>query len=216
MDEYNQWQPHGVCLVQQLVNTRFIAQEVMEITYYANMMTKINEYCRNHFSVIPRVKDQTVTADSLSPLFKLLKKNVEKWDDNDGDLLLQYLGNVASVDALNSTYSAIEMYCELLAKLVIFYVRRPDIKAKVDPELVIFDITADGLDLSTYCAQLASYVHPAHLGPMPAAVNPGPIATVFPMPNLSGAHHFISWMRDTVPGLRVTLQPDAPGGILIY
>jgi sensor histidine kinase YesM len=60
--------------VQQLVNTRFVTAEVMGISYYSEMMAKIAEYFRVHFSVILRLKDQTVTADSLSPLFTLLKK----------------------------------------------------------------------------------------------------------------------------------------------
>lgn len=216
LEQYDRWQPQEVCLVQQLVNSRFISAAVMDIPYYAEMMVKLNDYCRTHFAVIPRLKDQTVTADSLSPVYKLLKKNVEKWNDADGELLLQYLGNVAKIDALKSTHIAIEKYCELLAKLVVFYQRRPDIKAKVDPELVIFDITSDDLDVEIYSNQLATYVLPPHFGPMPVATNPGPIGTVFAMPNLAAANHFIGWMMETVPALRATLQPGAPGGVLIY
>lgn len=188
----------------------------MAISYYAEMMAKIAEYCHARFSTVPRLKDQTVTADSLSPLFKLLKKNVEKWDDADSDLLLQYLGNVARVDAMQSTTSAIDSYCELLQKLSAFYARRPDIKAKVDPELVIFDLSSVGLNQSAYITQLAIYALPPHFGSMPPAVNPGPIGTVFAMPNLPAANHFIGWMMGTVPALRATLQPAAPGGVLIY
>ena len=216
IEDYNHWQPQEVCLVQQLVNTRFISAEVMNIPQYAEMMAKIADYCRIHFSTVPRLKDQTVTADSLSPLFKLLRKKVEKWDDADGDLLLKYIGNVAKVNASESTPAAIEKYCELLAKLAAFYVRRPDIKAKVDPELVIFDITSTSLNMVTYTTQLAAYALPVHFGPMPANINPGPVGFVFPMPNLAAADHFIGWMIGTVPGLRATLQPGAPGGILIY
>lgn len=216
IDDYDRWQPQEVCLVQQLVNARFVSAEVLNIPYYAKMMAKIAEYCNFHFSSIPRLKDQTVTADSLSPLFRLLKKNVEKWDDADGDLLLQYIGNVAKVDVRTSTPGAIEKYCELLAKLAAFYLRRPDIKAKVDPELVIFDVTAAGVNINTYNVQLAAYALPAHFGPMPAHINPGPVGIVFPMPNLAAANHFIGCMMGTVPSLRATLQPGAPGGILIY
>lgn len=216
LEEFDQWQPQEVCLVQQLVNTRFVSQEVMEISYYSEMMAKIAEYCHVHFSTVPRLKDQTVTADSLSPLFKLLKKKVGKWNDADGDLLLQYLGNVARVDALQSSAPAVEKYCALLEKLAAFYLRRPDIKAKVDPEIVIFDLSAVSLSLPTYLAQLAAYVLPPHFGPMPPAVNPGPIGTVFSMPNLPAANHFIGWMMALVPALRATLQPAAPGGVLIY
>lgn len=86
----------------------------------------------------------------------------------------------------------------------------------MDPELVIFDRSNVGLHQSTYIAQLAIYVLPPHFGPMPPAVNPGPIGTVFAMPNLPAANHFIGWMMSTVPALRATLQPAAPGGVLIY
>lgn len=216
LEECDRWQPHEICLVHELVNTRFVSTEVMAISYYAEMMAKIAEYRHSHLSTVPRLKDQTVTADSLSPLFKLLRKKVEKWDDADGDLLLQYLGNVARVDALQSTASAIDSYCKLLHKLSAFYVRRPDIKAKVDPEIVIFDLSNVGLDLATYIAQLDIYALPPHFGPMPPAVNPGPIGTVFAMPALPAANHFIGWMMGTVPALRATLQPAAPGGVLIY
>lgn len=216
LEEFDRWHPHEVCLVQQLVNSRFVSAKVMEISYYADMMTKIAEYCRVHFSSVPRLKDQTVVADSLSPLFKLLKKRVDKWNDADGDLLLQYLGNVARVDALKSTPTAVEKYCELLSMLSVFYLRRPDIKAKVDPEIVIFDLSNVGHNLPTYLAQLATYCLPTHFGPMPPPANPGSVATVFAMPNLPAANHFIGWMMEAVPGLRATLSPAAPGGVLIY
>lgn len=216
IDEYDQWQPHEVCLVQQLVNTRFIASEVLAIPHYANMMAKIAEYCQARFSVIPRVKDQTVLADSLAPLFKLLKKNVEKWSDADGDLLLLHLGNVAKVDGRNSSSQAVEKYCELLGKLVVFYARRPDIKAKVDPELVIFDLSASDMVVATYVAQLSTYPFPAHFGTMPGQLNPGPVGTVFPMGTIAAANHFVGWMMARVPGLRALIQPGAPGGLLAY
>jgi hypothetical protein len=99
---------------------------------------------------------------------------------------------VARVDASNSTAIAVEKYCELLAKLSAFYLRRPDIKAKVDPELVIFDLSDAGLNLPIYIAQRSDW----H--------------------SVCCANHFISWMMGTVPALRVTLQPAAPGGVLIY
>ena len=214
--EYDQWQPQEVCLVQQLVNSRFISAEVYSIPFYAEMSSKVAEYCRVHFTAIPRLKDKTVTADSLSPLFSLLRKKVEKWGDEEGELLLLYIGDVAKIDATRSSYDAIEKYCELLHMLTAFYVRRPDIKAKVDPELVIFDLTTVGLNIATYTAQLAAYVIPAHFGPMPLHINPGPIGVVFPMPNLSCANHFIGWMMAATPALRATLQPGAPAGILTY
>ncbi len=216
VEEYHRWQPQEVCLVQQLVNTRFVRQDVMNIAHYAELIGKMEEYYQNHLTSIPRLKDQTVTADSLSPVFELLNKKVEKWNDKDGDLLLQYLGNVARVDARSSSADAIEKYCELLSKLSIFYARRPDIRVKVDPELVIFDLSAVGLNLVTYTKELAAYVLPAHFGPMPTPTNPGPTATVFAMPNLGAANHFIAWMMARVANLRASLQPGAPGGILIY
>eukprot|EP01031_Cornospumella_fuschlensis_P028244 gene28244-34108_t len=216
IDEYDQWQPHEVHLVQQLVNTRFIRSEVLAVPHYANMVAKIAEYCQARFAVIPRVKTQTVVADSLAPLFKLLKKNVEKWNDADGDLLLRYLGNVAKVDGRNSSTQAVEKYCELLGKLAVFYARRPDIKAKVDPELVIFDLSAKDVVVTTYVAQLAVYPAPPHFGAMPGQLNPGPVGTVFPMGTIAAANHFVGWMMARVPGLRALIQPGAPGGVLTY
>jgi hypothetical protein len=188
----------------------------MTIPYYSTMMAKITEYCQTHLTTTPRVKDRTVTADSLAPVFKLLKKKVAKWDDADGDLLLKYIGNVARVDARNSTPEAIQNYCALAGKVSQFYIYRPDIKVKIDPELVIFDLSGVDVDIETYSAELAVYELPAHFGDMPMAVNPGPIGTVFPMPTIEAADHLITWMMNHVPGLHATLQPGAPAGALVY
>jgi hypothetical protein len=96
-------------------------------------------------------------------------------------MLLVGLGDVASIDGLKSTYQSIERYGRLMGLLTTFYMRRPDIKVKVDPEYVLFDLS--GVVINTYTAELAVYVLPVHLGAMPPPANPG-IPSMFPMPSM--------------------------------
>ena len=49
LEEFDRWQPHEVCLVHELVHTRFVSTELTTISYYAEMMAKIAEYYHAHY-----------------------------------------------------------------------------------------------------------------------------------------------------------------------
>lgn len=214
LNETESWLPCEVYLCYEAVNSRPCSPEVMSITENRLVLEKMRDYWVNHLIAQPRLKTRVVTADSLEPMMtKLFKKNVTKWGETEGDLLLAGLGDVAIIDGLKSTYQSIERYGKLMGLLTTFYLRRPDIKVKVDPEYVLFDLS--GVVINTYTAELAGYILPAHLGAMPPPANPG-IPSMFAMPSMSAAHHFIGWMTKSVPGLRTVLIPNVAAGVISF
>lgn len=211
------WDPAEVKLVCEVLNSRSVTPELLEIGDTQEWCNRVLAAGFKLCNPPPRRKRKHISADELDPLTNaLFKKKVEKWGDKEGELLLQYMGDVIAIDGRRSSSESIERYGKLLGMLNIFYARRPDIKAKVDPDLVIFDIQAVGVDLDTYLAQLKAYVPPFHLGSLPDAVNPGPIPLIFPMPTNEAANFFIGYMTASVPNLRATLFPDYQGAGIVY
>jgi hypothetical protein len=116
------------------------------------------------------------------------------------------------------------MYYTFIQQLQQLYHNRPDLKALIDPEVVVFDL--GGVDTAVYTAALAAYrtKHAAgakkpaatHPGPLPQQWNPGALGTVFPMPTMEAANYLIGYMQATVPNLRAMLLPNVPGPALTF
>jgi len=209
------WEPCEVVMVSEVLNSRFCSDEVMAKKEICDTLKEIKAFSAAHLTSLPRVKNVQINADILIPMMtKLLRKDVTKWGDKEGNQLLQYLGDVATIDARASSPAALESYSRLSTMMVAFFLRRPDWKARIDPEIVIFDLSAT--TQVAFNAALAGYVLPAHLGVMNPPVNPGVNQSVFILPSVGAANHFIGWMSASVPGLRAVVIPGVPAAVFIY
>lgn len=218
------WEPADVLFLQPILNAHsHSADAPAAITTKAS---DINEFYRRHLAPTGRAKALTVSADELVPMMTTLRKKAHvKWGKKEVDLLLENFANVATIDTNISSAAAVDLYLLFFADLTAFYVRRPDIKAIVDPDVVIFDLSPN-VDGQLYATQLANYTAapvgggartlPVHLGAFPAQWNPGPVATVFPMTSYPAATHFVGFMRARVPNLRAVVLPNYGGPNLLF
>jgi hypothetical protein len=145
-----------------------------------------------------------------------MKKNVSKWGDVEGDLIVEALGDVALVEAARSSGEALQLYVDLGLLLNSFFARRPDVKARVDPDVVVFDI--GGGVPPNYLAALQGYIHPGHLSLFPpaGACNVGTVPFCYSMGDNSAANYFIGYMKRAVPGLSALLVSGAPNPPIVY
>lgn len=216
LENRDNWEACEVVMVAEVLNARFCSDEVMANKAICDTLTEIKAFSAKHLAALPRAKNAQINADALIPMMtKLLRKDVTKWGDKEGNQLLHQLGDVATIDARASSPEAIESFSRLSTMMAAFFVRRPDWKAKIDPEIVIFDLS--GTTQVAFNAALAGYLLPGHLGMMPAAaLNPGVNQSVFALPTVGAANHFIGWMSASAPGLRAVVVPGVPAAVLVY
>lgn len=217
-DDPESWDPADVNFLYPILN----AHSSITADTPAAVASKVNDiyaFYRRRLTSTGRAKTLIVSADQLVPMMTaLMKKAPSKWGTKEVDLLLEHFANVTAIDAKISSAVAIEMYVKFCSELFTFYVRRPDIRVLIDPDVVIFDLS-NNVDVQLYTDELDKYATialSAQVGPFPAPWNPGPIATVFPMTTSAAAAHFVGFMRAAVPNLRTVVLPNYGGPCLLY
>ena len=138
----NDWDAGEVYLIRNIYTSRFFSGDVMADEGCTSMITKIEQRYNQLFSTPIKQKTEVISANSIAAqMEKLLRKPVAKWGDKEGEQLVSMFGNVKGIDARNSTDGNLDNYRRLNEQLCIFYIKRPDIKQKVDPEVVTFDLS---------------------------------------------------------------------------
>eukprot|EP00428_Durinskia_dybowskii_P066022 CAMPEP_0170366198 /NCGR_PEP_ID=MMETSP0117_2-20130122/6293_1 /TAXON_ID=400756 /ORGANISM="Durinskia baltica, Strain CSIRO CS-38" /LENGTH=336 /DNA_ID=CAMNT_0010620777 /DNA_START=17 /DNA_END=1027 /DNA_ORIENTATION=- len=138
----NDWDAGEVYLIRSIYSTRFFSCDVMADEGCTSMITKIEQRYNQLFSAPIKQKTEVISANSIAePMKQLLRKPVANWGDKEGELLVTMFGNVKGIDARSSTDGNLDNYRRLNEQLCVFYIKRPDIKQKVDPEVVTFDLS---------------------------------------------------------------------------
>lgn len=138
-----EWDPATVVLIRGTYYLRCFSIEVTSDEDCMKMINNVEDYYKKFLTESVKHKTEVITADSISPLMQqLLNKPVGKWGDKEGDKLVTMFGNVKGINATGSTQESLDQYRQLNDLLSVFYVKRPDIKVKVDPDVVTFDLSA--------------------------------------------------------------------------
>ena len=137
------WDSAVIHLVRSTFHARFFSAEVACDKDCMDMVSKVEERYQMLLTAPIKPKSRIITADSIfSSMKKLIAKPVAKWGDKEGDVLVAMFESVTAIDGSGSSAESIEVYYRLNKLLGTFYNRRPDIKMKVDPEVLTFDLSA--------------------------------------------------------------------------
>jgi len=210
------WNPADATKMLGVLDSKPIQREALWDPVISSFLEKCGVF-RNKITPSCGGLRRTVTADEIfKNVSKLLKVVAEEWGDREIGLLKQTLGGVSVVNARGCSPSSVSAYLQLCDNLGKFYALRPDVKAELDPYLVIADISG-GIP-GGYAGALAGYppIDGAAAGALPAADNPGPTAIVWSFPNVDSATHFIGYMQATLAGFRMLLVANAPAPPVIY
>lgn len=138
--DVSNWVPADVQFAYENFNTH--ACDPSTVGEFAQFFQDMCNYMDEHFSTTPRMKSLTVLADVLVPMMTTLaRKKPAEWKQKHIDLLITHYGDVHLIDGANSDPAAVDQYCTFLGQLQEFYVLRPDLRAVIDPDVVVFDIT---------------------------------------------------------------------------
>jgi hypothetical protein len=177
------WEPSYVRFLQPIINRRCYPHNPAPPE---DIVQKVNEIFKFHRTKFSRPVDRPrkvlqVTADELVPMMQALaNKPAAKWGEKEVALLRSDFSQVSTIDANRSSANSINMYLTFFKELSAFYIRRPDIRAQLDPDVVIFDLR--NADINVYKQELARYSMPPHHGAFPEPWGANTPALVFPMP----------------------------------
>jgi hypothetical protein len=124
----------------EIVDSKSIDAEVFEdsalVQWWGNC-SKLRELIRPKCNGMNR----TVSCDNVDPVVsRLIAIPVEKWSRDDIILLITAFKAVAMFDAQGCSPAAVSRLCDFAEIISRFYVLRPDVKALIDPFVVIADI----------------------------------------------------------------------------
>jgi hypothetical protein len=208
------WEPSLLAFVYPILNRRSCPYKPSMPAELARKVDDIFVWHRIKFSQTADKPRQTlcVTADELIPLMTILSgKPTEEWGDQEVALLRSDFSQISTIDGKLSSPAAIDMYLAFLKDLTAFYIRRPDIRVQLEPDVVIFDVS--NVDINVYKQELARYaaMMPPHHGVFPEPWGANAPGLVFPMPSFASAAHLVGFMRGAVPNLRAVVLPEYAG-----
>ena len=157
-----------------------------------------------------------VSCDEVAPSLSILSSIPSaQWTSSDIALLIKTIGGVTTYTAAGSSSSSVAVVNQFSGLLSEFFLIRPDVKALLDPFIVVADVAA-GVPLN-YLACVNAY--PPFVGAIAALAppnNPGVVPTVWTFLTQHEATYFIGYMQQGVVGLRMLLMNNVPLGAVLY